>query len=179
MRLRERIGYWAGGWAALARHDGVAGYGTRSLPARLRLELAVMRAALASPRSWRAAWICAALGLGAQILVWRHDLVGWRRDALQCLPLACIAPWVAAGRRRRLQRLLARASSAHETAVTVPPAAPLQSSRREATERRRWPRFFTARWPGTGASASDGSISCWWSRASACWRRWRCRASRT
>jgi hypothetical protein len=99
---------WASGWAALVRHHDVPGYRELGRLARLALELAVLRDALRAPGTWGAALTCSAVGLAAQILVWRLDLAGWRRDALLCLPLLLAAPWIAAGRRRRIAGLLAR-----------------------------------------------------------------------
>lgn len=106
MPIREFCRRWAGGWRDLIRHDGVQAYRALGLCQRLRADLSVMADALGSPRFWVGALWLAAGVLGAEILIFEHDLTGWRRDALQCLPVLLAAPRVAAGRRRLLERRL-------------------------------------------------------------------------
>ncbi|GMW08238.1 MAG: hypothetical protein QY320_00360 [Gammaproteobacteria bacterium] len=178
MQSRRTLRYWAGGWRALSGRDEIAGY--RALPwhERLRHDAATAAAALLDGGFWKAALVFAAATLAAQILVWTLDLRGAARDAVQCLPVLIITPWVAAGRRRRLERRLAAPAAAIEEPVTVHDLPTLHSAASQTTEQRRWRRFSTTRQARDEASGSGGSMSCWWWPASACWRRWRCRASK-
>lgn len=112
MNLPAAIIRWLAGWIELARHDAVPGYAGHSRLARLRLDLAALGAALLAPGTWFALLLAVAVQLGASLVVWQFDFAGWQRDALLCLPAVLVAPWVAAGRRRHLGRLLARRATA-------------------------------------------------------------------
>jgi len=108
MRLPAAIIRWLAGWIELTRHDAVPGYASQGFPSRLALDLRALGAALCTPGTWFALLLALASLLGSVIITWRFDLSGWSRDALSCLPAVLVAPWVAAGRRRHLERLLGR-----------------------------------------------------------------------
>lgn len=153
------------------------GYAVRGRLARLGLDIAALGAALTCGGTGFAALVALATGLAGLVLAWELDLAGWQRDALLCLPVVLVAPWVAAGRRRRLEALLAAGALLPATAVTdgarapgdspalgqAEPGWPWQRMRRRATQdrasapRRRW-------WP--------------WP-AWRCWQRWRSRGNAT
>lgn len=177
MQLPAAVARWLSGWAELARRDAVPGYAVRGRLARLGLDIAALGAALTCGGTGFAALVALATGLGGLVLAWELDLAGWQRDALLCLPVVLVAPWVAAGRRRRLEALLAAGALLPATAVTdgarapgdspalgqAEPGWPWQRMRRRATQdrasapRRRW-------WP--------------WP-AWRCWQRWRSRGNAT
>jgi hypothetical protein len=175
MPMRGGFLHWWAGWVELALHDAVAGYAALGPLQRLRAELAVAGAALRSGGFWRVTLWCAALALAAQILAWQHDLRGWRRDGLRSLPVAIAAPWVAAGRRRRLeQRLAEPLNCVTDRAPEAPHSRP-----GNVRERRRWRNPLRPLHRPPAGHAPAGWISCWRSRFSARWPPWRSPASRT
>ncbi len=99
MQLPAAVARWLSGWAELARRDAVPGYAVRGRLARLGLDIAALGAALTCGGTGFAALVALATGLGGLVLAWELDLAGWQRDALLCLPVVLVAPWVAAGAR--------------------------------------------------------------------------------
>jgi hypothetical protein len=177
MGMASRWRRWRRGWGALARHAAPRGYAQLGVIARLGLDLRVLAAAPRTAGFWRAAWLALAAGLIAQILCWRHDLHGIARDAVQVLPVALLAPWVAAARRRALARRLRGRNGVPAKAVTDAAAPPLHSAQRIPVERRPWSRRRTVRAARANPVAA-GSTSRSPSAASRWWRRLRFRASR-
>jgi hypothetical protein len=179
MTIHGRWRDWAHGWRDLAHHDDVGDYRELCWRQRLAGELAVVRDAAHSASAWGTLLVGIALALAAQILAWELDLRGWQRDGLLCLPVLLVAPWVGAGRRRRLERHLAHRAAKPLNRVTDRLRLPIQSDAGNTRGRGRW---LTTPITGRGSvndRASAGSTSCWRSRASALWRRWRCRGNRS
>ena len=176
MRYWQPVRRWCAGWIELTRHGEPVGYHERGWLARLRLDAGWVAAALANPGFWGAGLVCVALGLAAQILVWRFDLGGWRRDGLQCLPALLAAPWVAGARRRYLEARFVATPCQAATAITDQCADPLHSAAVVAAERERWCSLQAAWWTRAGPPRA-GWLSSWRWPAWARWRSWRCRAS--
>ncbi|MCE7896854.1 MAG: hypothetical protein DYH19_08805, partial [Gammaproteobacteria bacterium PRO8] len=97
MKLPATAARWLAGWIELLRHDALPGYAARGRLARLGLDLVVLARACACSGTWFAALAAGATGLAVLVLAWRLDLAGWQRDAVLCLPVLLVTPWVAAG----------------------------------------------------------------------------------
>lgn len=105
---RAKLHAWYDGWSRLARHREIPGYRDLPWPQRVLLDHRAALRAVATRGLWRALFMMAVAATVAQILIWRHDLSGWHRDALYLLPTILAAPWMANGRRTQIGRLLAK-----------------------------------------------------------------------
>jgi hypothetical protein len=166
----RRASRWANGWAGLGSRDELPEYAALGRFGRLRADVRSLLRAIATPGFLFAALVFTAALLATQIVAWRFDLTGSRRDGMLVLPALLVAPWVAAARRRHLASLLAP-----ENAITVRPDAADHSGRSWGTEQQWRPSLTKS--TGAAGSVSPGSTSSWRSRASARWRRSRSRAS--
>jgi hypothetical protein len=99
---------WRNGIVAFLAYDEIEGY--RELPflERKKIDHLIVWRSLRTAGFWRAASWLLMIGLSLRIVSWQLDLTGWRRDLLGCVPLLIAAPWVAAGRKRHIRKLLRR-----------------------------------------------------------------------
>ena len=89
-------------------HRDIDGYRRLSFLQRKRLDMLAMRHGLATAGFWKAVLIVCALLLALETVLLTFDVQDWRADLARFLPLAIVAPWVAAARRRLITRLLDR-----------------------------------------------------------------------
>lgn len=189
MDLTAAFRRWRAGWPRLARRESPPAYTGAGRLARLALDLAVVRRALADAGTAFAVLAAVAAGLAAHVLCWELDLHGWRRDAVLVLPAVLVAPWFATGRRRHLAAVLAARAARPATAVTDHARGPRHSGRAHVgrvARRVRWltrqdvrravlsvmgsPLRTALRRHHRADPASAGSTS---PSAAPAWRRWR------
>lgn len=97
---------WLEGCRYLLTYDNFPGYRRLAWTERKRIDVAAVTSMVCSKSFWRGAFWAAAATLLMNLLTWRYDLVGARRDMLRAIPLLVCLPLVAHARQKHVRVLL-------------------------------------------------------------------------